>query len=39
LAEATDALIIVVSEERGDVVVAQDGKLKIVKQKRKLEQL
>jgi uncharacterized protein (TIGR00159 family) len=39
LAEATDALIIVVSEERGGVVVARGGTLKVVKQKRKLEQI
>jgi uncharacterized protein (TIGR00159 family) len=39
LAEATDALLIAVSEERGDVVVAQDGQLKVIKQKRKLEQI
>jgi diadenylate cyclase len=37
LAETTDALVIVVSEERGDMVVAQGGKLVIVRQKRKLE--
>jgi diadenylate cyclase len=37
LAETTDALVIVVSEERGDIVVAQGGKLVIVRQKRKLE--
>ncbi len=39
LAEVSDALILVVSEERGDVVVARDGTLKVVKQKRKLEQI
>ena len=39
LAESTDALIVAVSEERGDVVVARDGKLTVVKQKRKLEQI
>ena len=39
LAETTDALVIAVSEERGDVVVARDGNLKVVKQKRKLEQI
>ncbi|CAB1056589.1 Diadenylate cyclase spyDAC; Bacterial checkpoint controller DisA with nucleotide-binding domain [Olavius sp. associated proteobacterium Delta 1] len=39
LAEATDALIIAVSEERGDVVVVRGGTLKVVKQKRKLEQI
>jgi diadenylate cyclase len=39
LAEATDALIIAVSEERGDVVVAQDSQFKEIKQKRRLEQI
>lgn len=39
LAEATDALVILVSEERGDVVVAKDSQLKTVKQKRRLEQV
>ena len=39
LAEVSDALILVVSEERGDVVVARDGQLTVVKQKRKLEQI
>ena len=39
LAETTDALIIAVSEERGDVVVAQDAQIKVVKQRRKLEQI
>ena len=39
LAEATDALAIAVSEERGDIVVARDGQLKVIKQKRKLEQI
>jgi uncharacterized protein (TIGR00159 family) len=39
LAETTDALVIAVSEERGDVVVARDSQLKIVKQKRRLEQI
>jgi len=39
LAETTDALIIAVSEERGDVVIARGGTLKVVKQKRKLEQV
>jgi hypothetical protein len=39
LAEATDALVIAVSEERGDVVVAKGSQLKIVKQKRRLEQI
>ena len=36
LAEATDALVIAVSEERGDVAVARGSELKIVKQKRRL---
>ena len=39
LAEATDALVIAVSEERGDVAVARGSKLKIVKQKRRLGQI
>jgi diadenylate cyclase len=39
LAEVTDALIIAVSEERGDVVVVRDGTVKVVKQKRHLEQI
>ena len=39
LAEVTDALIIAVSEERGDVVVVRDGTLKVVKQKQNLEQI
>ncbi len=39
LAEATDALVILVSEERGEVVVAKDSQLRIVKQKRRLEQI
>jgi uncharacterized protein (TIGR00159 family) len=39
LAEATDALVIAVSEERGDVVVARDSQLKTVKQKRRLGQI
>jgi diadenylate cyclase len=39
LAEVSDALILAVSEERGDVVVARDGRLTVVKQKRKLEQI
>ena len=38
LAEATDALAIVVSEERGDVLVAKGGRLREIKQKRTLEQ-
>jgi uncharacterized protein (TIGR00159 family) len=39
LAEATDALVIAVSEERGDVVIARDSQLKTVKQKRRLGQI
>ena len=39
LAEATDALVIAVSEERGDVVIAKDSQLKTVKQKRRLGQI
>jgi uncharacterized protein (TIGR00159 family) len=39
LAEATDALVIAVSEERGDVVVARDSQLKAVKQKQRLEEM
>ena len=39
LAEATDALVIAVSEERGDVVVAKGSQLQIVKQKRRLGQI
>jgi len=39
LAETTDALVIVVSEERGDVVVARDSQLIPVKQKRRLGQI
>ncbi|MEX1351859.1 MAG: CdaR family protein, partial [Desulfobacterales bacterium] len=35
----TDALIIAISEERGDVVAAQDSQLKVIKQKRRLEQI
>ena len=38
LAEATDALVIVVSEERGDVLVAKGNRLREIKQKRTLEQ-
>ena len=37
LAEATDALIIAVSEERGDVVAAQGSQLKVIKQQRRLK--
>ncbi|MEJ2100494.1 MAG: diadenylate cyclase [Desulfobacterales bacterium] len=37
LAEATDALVIVVSEERGDVLVAKGSHLREVKQKGTLE--
>ena len=39
LAESTDALTIAVSEERGDVVVAQDSRLIPIRQKRRLEQV
>ncbi|MGD8292394.1 MAG: diadenylate cyclase [Desulfobacterales bacterium] len=39
LAETTDALVLAVSEERGDVVAAQDSQLKVIKQKRRLEQI
>jgi diadenylate cyclase len=39
LAETTDALIIAISEERGDVVAAQDSQLKVIKQRRRLEQI
>ena len=39
LAETTDALILAVSEERGDVLAAQDSQLKVIKQKRRLEQI
>jgi uncharacterized protein (TIGR00159 family) len=38
LAEATDALVIVVSEERGDILVAKGNRLREIKQKRTLEQ-
>ncbi len=38
LAETTDALVIVVSEERGDMLVAKGNRLREVKQKRTLEQ-
>ena len=39
LTEATDALVIAVSEERGDVVIAKNSQLKTVKQKRRLGQI
>ncbi len=39
LAETTDALIIAVSEERGDIVAAQDSQLKVIRQRRRLEQI
>ncbi len=39
LAEVSDALVIAVSEERGDVVVARKSGLQVVKQKRRLEQI
>ena len=38
LAEATDSLVIVVSEERGDVLLAKGNRLREIKQKRTLEQ-
>jgi uncharacterized protein (TIGR00159 family) len=38
LAETTDALVIVVSEERGDLLVAKGSRLREIKQKRTLEQ-
>ena len=37
LAESSDALVIVVSEERGEVLVAKNSELKEVKQKRRLK--
>ena len=37
LAESSDALVLVVSEERGDVLVAKSAELKEVKQKRRLK--
>ena len=38
LAEATDALVIVVSEERGDVLVAKGNRLREIRRKQTLEQ-
>jgi DNA integrity scanning protein DisA with diadenylate cyclase activity len=38
LAEATDALVIVVSEERGDVLVAKGNRLREIRRKRTLEE-
>jgi diadenylate cyclase len=38
LAETTDALVIVVSEERGDILVAKGNRLREIKQKQTLEQ-
>jgi uncharacterized protein (TIGR00159 family) len=38
LAEATDAMVIVVSEERGDVIVAKGSRLREVRRKQTLEQ-
>lgn len=38
LAEVSDALVIVISEERGEVLVAKNSELKEVKQKRRLKQ-
>jgi DNA integrity scanning protein DisA with diadenylate cyclase activity len=38
LAEVSDALVIVVSEERGEVLVAKSSELREVKQKRRLKQ-
>jgi uncharacterized protein (TIGR00159 family) len=38
LAETTDALVIVVSEERGDVLIAKGNRLREIRQKRTLEQ-
>ena len=39
LAESTDAIVVVVSEERGDVLLAIGSRLRVVKRKRDLEQL
>ena len=39
LAEVTDAMVIVVSEERGHVAVARDGNISVVGGKEKLEQI
>ena len=38
LAETTDALVIVVSEERGDILIVKGNRLREIKQKRTLEQ-
>jgi diadenylate cyclase len=38
LAESTDAMVVVVSEERGDVLVAKGNRLREIKQKHALEQ-
>jgi len=38
LAETTDALVIVVSEERGDILVAKGNRLREIKQKQTLEE-
>ena len=38
LAEASEAMVIVVSEERGDVLVAKSSEIREVKQKRRLKQ-
>jgi len=39
LAESTDAIVVVVSEERGDVLLAIGSRLMVVKRKRDLDQL